>query len=95
MAFEEETIGDWTVERLTRFMQQLVQENPPVAVATLTCDNVLVATQLTVNDQVQFNNVQFTVGTAGGASALPANPAGYFRAKTYTGVQVVVPYYNA
>lgn len=95
MAFEEETIGDWTVERLTRFLQQLVQENPPVSVATLTCDSVLVAVQLTVNDQVQFNNVQFTVGATGAASALPANPAGYFRVKDYTGQPMVIPYYNA
>jgi len=91
----EETIGDWTVERFTRFIQQVIQENPPSVINTLSCDTALVATQLTVNDQVQFNNVQFTVGAAGAAPALPATPAGYFRVKDFTGQQKVIPFYDA
>lgn len=91
----EETIGDWTVDRLVRYIQQIMQESPPASFTNITCDNVTVVTQLTINDQMQFNNVQFTVGSAGSASALPANPDGYFRVKDYTGVQKVIPYYNA
>lgn len=39
-------------------------------------------------------NLQTTVGAAGGASALPATPLGYFRAFTEAGTEVAVPYYN-
>ena len=40
-------------------------------------------------------NQQTTVGAAGGASALPATPLGYFLQKTSAGTTVAIPYYNA
>jgi len=90
----EETIGDWTVDKFVRFIQQVLQENPPSNIPTLVCDNLTVSTEATFNDQLKLNNIQFTVGAAGGASALPATPKGYFRVKDYTGQSFVVPYYN-
>ncbi len=41
-----------------------------------------------------INQLGTTVGAAGGASALPATPLGYFRIKLNGGV-VAIPYYNA
>ncbi len=38
---------------------------------------------------------QSTVGAAGGASALPANPRGYLKFVDHGGTTVVVPYYAA
>lgn len=41
-----------------------------------------------------FNGTtQTTVGAAGGASALPATPAGY-KVETINGTEVVIPYYT-
>jgi hypothetical protein len=42
---------------------------------------------------LQFNSFQNNVGSAGGASALPATPKGYFKVLDYTGNTVLVPFY--
>lgn len=94
-AFESETIGDWTVDRLIRFLQQVQQESPPANIPNLICDTLTTVVEAKFNDQVQFNNIQFTIGANGTASALTANPAGYIRIKDYTGQQKIIPYYNA
>lgn len=91
----EETIGDWTVERLVRFLQQALEENPPSKIPTLVCDTLTVQVQETLVDQIQFNQVQTTVGAAGSASALPATPTGYIRILDNTGQPFVIPYYKA
>lgn len=91
----EDTIGDWTVEKLVRFLQQALEENPPSKIPNLTCDQLTVATTFTVLDQVQFGQFQTTVGAAGSASALPANPSGYIKVLDYTGQPFVIPYYKA
>lgn len=91
----EETIGDWTVEKLVRFLQQALEENPPSRIPALVCDTITASQQLTLADQIQFSQVQTTVGAAGSASALPANPTGYVRILDHTGQPFVVPYYKA
>jgi hypothetical protein len=91
----DETIGDWTVERLVRFLQNALEETPPSRIPTLVCDEVTVNTKQTFVDQVQFIQAQTTVGAAGSASALPANPTGYIRILDYTGSPFVIPYYKA
>jgi hypothetical protein len=52
-----------------------------------------------VNLQVRLGNglaanQQSTVGAAGGASAQPATPLGYFKVRRADGTLVVVPYHN-
>lgn len=42
-----------------------------------------------------IGTTQTTVGSAGGATALPATPLGYFNATLPDGTRVVVPYYKA
>lgn len=91
----DETIGDWTVERLVRFLQQALEENPPNRIPTVVCDTLTVNTTATFIDQLQFNQTQTTVGGAGSGSALPANPVGYLKILDYTGQPFVVPYYKA
>lgn len=91
----EETIGDWTVEKLVRFIQQSLEEFPPSRFPTISCDTFTSNIQTTFNDQVQFMQFQTTVGAAGAASALPATPTGYFRVLDYTGQPHVIPYYKA
>ena len=48
MAFEGETIGEWTVDRLIRFLEQQRDENPPNQIPTLVCDDLTVAGKLTL-----------------------------------------------
>lgn len=91
----DETIGKWTVSQLVRFLQEQLRQNPPTSAPNLTSSQFTCYDLLTVRDQIQFNNVQFTVGAAGGASALPATPKGYIRILDYTGQQYVIPYYNS
>lgn len=91
----EETIGEWTVERLVRFLQNALEETPPSRIPTLVCDEVTVNTKFTLGDQIQFSQFQTTVGAAGSASALPATPTGYIRILDYTGQPFVIPYYKA
>lgn len=90
-----ETIGDWPVAQLIRTIQDLLRQNPPEFAPNLTSEELVVTDKLTCNDRVQFTQRQSTVGAAGGASALPATPLGYFRVTDYTGAIVVIPYYKA
>lgn len=92
---QEETIGGWTVERLVRFLQQAMEENPPSRIPSLTCDTLIVNQQANMVDQIQFTQYQTTVGAAGTATVLPANPSGYMRVLDYTGQPFVIPYYKA
>jgi hypothetical protein len=91
----DQTIGDWTVDQLVRFLQNILDESPPSRIPTLVCDEAIVQLKLTLGDQIQFSQVQTTVGSAGSASALPANPSGYLRILDHTGQPFVVPYYKA
>lgn len=92
---EEETIGDWTVERLVRFLQNALEETPPSRIPNLVCDELTVNSKLSNVDQIQFGQAQATVGAAGSASALPANPTGYIRILDFSGAPFVIPYYKA
>ena len=94
MAFEE-NIGNWTVSELVRFLQEQLRQNPPTSAPNLTSSELKVYNLLDVLDQIQFHQVQMTVGAAGGASALPATPSGYIRILDYTGQPFVIPYYKA
>lgn len=94
MAFDE-TIGGWTVSQLVRFLQEQLRQNPPTSAPNLSSSRLTCYELLDIRDQVQFHQVQFTVGGAGTASALPANPAGYVRILDYTGNPFVIPYYKS
>lgn len=94
MAFDE-TIGKWTVTQLVRFLQEQLRQNPPTEAPTLTTSQLKCYELLDIKDQVQFNQVQSTVGAAGSASALPATPSGYIRILDYSGQPFVIPYYKA
>lgn len=90
----EETIGGWSISQLVRFLEDTLRQNPPSRIPTLTCEDLTVTTNLVHQDKVQFVQRQSTVGGAGGASALPATPLGYFLIQDYTGATRAVPYYN-
>jgi len=91
----EDTIGEWTVEKLVRFLQSALEENPPSRIPTVVCDTLTVQGQATMLDQIQFTQAQTGVGAAGSATALPANPTGYIRILDFTGQPFVIPYYKA
>jgi hypothetical protein len=91
----DETIGTWTVQELTRFLQSVIEDNPPPRIPQLSCDDITINVKMTVIDQLQLTQNQVTVGSAGTASALPANPEGYFRILDFTGQSRVVPYYKS
>lgn len=90
----EEKIGEWTISQLVRFLEDTLRQNPPSSIPTLTCENLTVTSNLVHNDRLQFVQRQSTVGAAGGATALPATPLGYFVIQDYTGASRAVPYYN-
>lgn len=91
----ERKIGDWTEAQLIRFIQDVLRNDPVPLPPAASTDELLVTRKLTVNDEIMFNGgAQATVGAAGGASALPATPAGYFRVLDNQGVVRIVPYYN-
>jgi hypothetical protein len=89
----EEQIGSWTSSQLTRYVQQLLQDTDFLNAAKRTYDELAVVRKLTVDDEMQFMQTQSNVGAAGGASALPATPAGYIRVLDPLGKLVVIPYY--
>lgn len=91
----EPTIGNWTQAQLVKFFQNMLKLHPPENAVNLTADNVSIVKQLTCLDQIQFMQSQTTVGAAGGATALPANPTGYIPILDYAGNVRVIPYYNA
>ena len=91
----EHKIGDWTEAQLIRFIQDVLRNDPVPLAAVASADEMIVGRKLTVNDEVLFNGTaQSTVGAAGGASALPATPAGYIRILDNQGAVKVIPYYN-
>lgn len=88
-------VGDMTREELVRFVQNIIRLHPPATAGTLTAEGVDVVKMLKCFDQVQFLQNRTTVGTAGGASALPATPTGYIPILDYSGNTKLIPYYNA
>lgn len=89
-----DSIGDWTVSELVRFLQEQLRQNPPETAPNLTSDNLNVTALVKVLDQIQFLQNQLTVGAAGTASALPATPDGYIKILDYRGSVKVIPYYK-
>lgn len=89
----EETIGNWTITQLVKFFEDTIRQNPPTRIPTLTCDDLVVSTNLVISDKVAFTQRQTTVGAAGGATALPATPLGYFVVQDFTGASRAIPYY--
>ena len=88
-------IGNWTEQQLTRFIQDVLRNDPPPLPAAASTDEFIVTRLLTLQDEVQFNGTaQSTVGAAGPGSALPANPVGYLRVLDNQGQVRVIPYYN-
>lgn len=91
---EGNKIGQWTEGQLIRFIQDVLRTDPVPLPSSASADELLVTRKLTVNDEIVFNGgAQATVGAAGGASALPATPAGYFRVLDNQGVVRLIPYY--
>jgi hypothetical protein len=89
------TIGNWTQQQLVKFVQNLIRLHPPESSTSLSVEEVDVVKKLKCFDQIQFLQGQTTVGTAGGAAALPATPAGYIPILDFTGNTKLIPYYNA
>ncbi len=88
-----ESIKDWTLNRLLRLIQDvtrdLITPNP-------TYERVAVTESLSLDGDLIFNlPSQTTVGSAGSATALPANPQKYIKIVDETGTQLVIPAYKA
>lgn len=88
------TIGNWTEGELVRFIQNMIRLHPPESAINITVDELDATKMIKCHDQIQFYRSQTTVGAAGGASALPANPAGYIIILDFAGNQKLIPYYN-
>lgn len=95
METPRDTIAGWTTSELVRFILNIFRQHPPSEIPTLNVDNLDIQKTLKCYDQLQFFNNQISVGAAGGASALPATPLGYFRVLDYRGKTVLIPYYNS
>jgi hypothetical protein len=90
---QNDTIGGWTPQQLTKYLQAALREDEILSATVKTFDEVFVNRLITVIDEIKFSQAQATVGAAGGASALPATPKGYFKVLDPTGAVVLVPYY--
>lgn len=90
-----DTIGEWTVAQLVQFLKTQQEDNPPLKSSQMTCDELIVVNKAQFYDRPQFYQYQNTVGAAGTASALPANPLGYIKAIDRNGTAIVIPYYTA
>lgn len=93
MPVAENTIANWTPGMLVRFIQNMLREHPPEFSSNFSADNVTVNKTLKCLDQLQFTASQTGVGSAGGATSLPATPKGYFKVLDYTGNTVLIPFY--
>lgn len=91
-----DSIGQWDSTTLVKFIQDILQNNPPSFSSSITVDQLSVAAKAIIQDQIQYTrSSRTTVGTAGGAAALPATPSGYIEILDYTGQVKLIPYYNA
>jgi len=88
-----ESIKDWTLNRLLRLIQDVTRD---VATPNPTYENVTITDNLLLDGNLVFEQPsQTTVGAAGSASALPANPTKYIKITDETGTQLVIPAYKA
>jgi hypothetical protein len=90
-----ETIAGWTPQQLTKFLQAALREDEILSAVVKTFDELTVNRMLVLIDEIKFSQAQVSVGSAGGASALPATPRGYFKALDGGGNVVLIPYYNS
>ena len=93
LLFRVNATDQWVVQA-DRFLQMIWidQVNAKQTMILLGASTVDTA-KLTLNAVLQLNNSVSTSATAGGASALPATPQGYFQVKDSAGVTRKVPYY--
>jgi len=89
-----ETIGEWSISQLLRFIDNRIAENE-VSSPVRTLDSLTVGRMAIIEDEIKFEQYQTTVGAAGTASALPANPHSYIKILDRDGLPRVVPIYNA
>jgi hypothetical protein len=92
---DKRKLGEWSVTQLIKFLESQKEQSPFQKASAITCGDIRVQKTLFVQDQIQLTQFQTTVGATGTASALPANPAGYFRVLDHTGRVKLVPFYNA
>lgn len=88
---KQDTIGDWTVSRLIKFVQDAVIAAQGGVGAF---ETVIARENLVADNNLVINNSQATVGAAGGAPSLPATPVKYLRVVDDAGNVVVIPAYN-
>jgi hypothetical protein len=91
----DNTIGDWTVTDLIRFLQAYIRDDDTVRQNASTTDNFSVGTRLTISNEIQLMQNQTTVGAAGSGPALPATPETYARVIDANGSVRLVPLYRA
>lgn len=91
----DNTIGTWTTGQLIRFIEDMFRTNPPGLGPSAQADEITVVEDLNLHGNLNFTLEQTTVGAAGSATALPANPYKYLRVKDSAGTVVVIPVYKA
>lgn len=91
----DETIGNWTINQLVRFIDQKIRDSDAANSAVKILDELQVARKLTVRDELMFGQSQTTVGAAGAASALPATPDIYVKVLGPDGVVRLLPLYKS
>jgi hypothetical protein len=91
---EQETIGNWTVADLVRFVQTLTRDDETVSALARGTENFTVAGRLTVSSELQLMQSSATVGVAGAASAPPASPELYAKVVGPDGAVRLIPLYR-
>ncbi|MEM3062312.1 MAG: hypothetical protein QW303_02015 [Nitrososphaerota archaeon] len=94
MPIDKPTIGDWSVDFLVKFMENIREQIASMNLSFLSADQISVS-DISISGNPQFNQTQTTVGAAGSASPLPANPDGYIKILDNSGTVKVIPFYKA
>jgi hypothetical protein len=90
------TIGDWNMNQLTRFVNQLIAEHDTASNPNRIFDEVEVGRKLRIKDELAFLGSTVTApGAAGAASALPATPELYVKVLDPTGQVRLIPLYKS
>lgn len=89
-------IGDWNMNQLTRYVNQLIQDHDTASNPNRIFDTVEVTRKLALKDELAFlGQTQTTVGAAGAASGLPATPQLYVKVLDPFGIVRLIPLYNS
>lgn len=90
------TIGNWDMNQLTKYVNQLIQDHETTSSPNRILDQLEVTRKISIKDELAFlGQTQTTVGSAGAASALPATPELYVKVLDPYGQVRLIPLYKS